>query len=220
MQDITQQKAVEDRIHAQLREKEVLLREVHHRVKNNLQIVSSLLHLQSAASQDPGVAKLFEDSRRRVQAMASVHDILYQSPDLGHVAIAPYFEKLVSALRATHLQIGRDIQVLTQVSVPHLDLQSAAPCGLIVSELVTNAFKYAFEGRESGTVRVMLHEAAPGQLRLTVQDDGRGMPEDASQATEGFGLRLVRLLAEQIGGTLEISSGPGTELSVSFPAAL
>jgi PAS domain S-box-containing protein len=218
VQDITALQDAEGRIRAQLREKEVLLREIHHRVKNNLQIVSSLLHLQSAASKDPGVVKLFEDSRRRVNTMASVHDILYQSPDLDRVAIPSYIEKLVSALRATHAQLGPDIQVVTQVSVPYLDLQCAVPCGLIVSELTTNAFKYAFERREKGTILILLRETAPGQLRLTVQDDGCGMPKDTSGATEGFGLHLVRLLAGQIGGSLEISSGPGTELSVTFPA--
>jgi PAS domain S-box-containing protein len=216
-QDITEKKAAEERIAAQLREKEILLREIHHRVKNNLQVISSLLYFQAIRCEDPEVEKLFRESRDRVRAMAFVHETLYESADLGRVEFRRYAETLTRALAVSYAALECRVRFVVEASGAELDIEDAVPCGLVASELVTNALKYAFVGREEGTIHVSMRALEGDELRLAVADDGVGMDAGASPGGS-LGLRLVRALAEQLRGRLEIrSDASGTEIAVVFP---
>jgi len=217
VQDITAAKESEQRIAQQLAEKEILLREIHHRVKNNLQVISSLLYFQASQSDDERVTLLFNESRDRVQAMALVHETLYESGNLGRVDFARYIQSLVSSISASYLS-SKPIDIITKVEAPSLDIQQAMPCGLITSELVTNAFKYAFPKQNRGTIRVTLTTDSKGLMRLCIADDGIGMcPSDVATPST-LGLRLVRALSEQIGGSVDLNVDAGTEFSIVFPA--
>jgi PAS domain S-box-containing protein len=216
LQDVTERVLFEELIHAQLVEKEVLLREIHHRVKNNLNIVSSMLYLQGAAAGEDRITALFEESRARVQAMALVHELLYQSGDMGRIDLKSYLEQLGQGLLASYSDGSAAVSIATDVSVPPVSIQVAIPCGLIVCELVTNALKYAFRGRAGGRIRVALAERE-GRFVLGVADDGVGLAA-ARQARPGsIGLNLVQALADQLDGTLESrSDGGGTVFTVTF----
>lgn len=227
MRDITVQKETEQKIKASLEEKEVLLKEIHHRVKNNMQIVSSLLQLQSGYIEDPKAQTIFEECRDRIKSMALIHEQLYQSNDLAQIDFPEYLRNLVSMIFAAHrprAAASAQLESRLRVDPIALDLDTAIPVGLMANELVTNCLKYAFAGRDRGTVTVELRPrggsaAALGRYTLTVRDDGMGLPESFSFAkATSLGLRLVRILAKQIGGELEYSNGTGSEFRVHFPA--
>ena len=218
VQDITEQRASEQRLAASLREKEVLLREIHHRVKNNLQVISSLLYFPAAAIDDPAVAAVFTESRDRVHAMALIHETLYQSADLARIDFAAYARQLADGLAASYADPRRLIRIASEVGAVPLDIAQAVPCGLIISELVTNALKHAFAGRAAGTITIGLGPVEPGALRLSVRDDGVGITDERAASTTTLGLRLVRALVEQLEGTLEIRSQGGATFAVTFPA--
>jgi two-component sensor histidine kinase len=197
--------------------KAMLLQEVHHRVKNNLQIVSSLLDLQADVIQDPGAIQVLQDSQHRVRAMALIHETLYQSEDLATLDLAGYVQKLVDYLRgAYHGYLGR-VKLRAEVDEVPLGLDQAIPCGLIICELATNALKHAFPGDGHGDVLVSLHIEGD-QARLRVGDDGIGVPDDLDpSATRSLGLRLVHLLSRQLRGTLQLERSGGTAFTVMFP---
>lgn len=197
--------ALEDR----LRERDVLLQEVHHRVKNNLQLVSSLLSLH-ARSLEPEARAVLDVSRSRVRSIALVHQALYQSRDYAGVAFAGYLAKLVPELvqaQSDHIRVQMEVE---EVDIP---VSAAIPCGLIVHELVTNAVKYAFPGGRSGTITVGLHREGD-QARLTVADDGVGMVREDGA---GLGRSLVDTLVRQLGGTCVVSPVDGTQFVLIFP---
>lgn len=230
IRDMSAQKEAEQKIKSSLEEKEVLLKEIHHRVKNNLQIVSSLLQLQSAYIKDPQALTIFEESRDRIKSMSLIHEQLYQSNDLALIDFPEYLRNLLSMIFAAHRPHGEGsarIEPRLHVDPIALDLDTAIPVGLMANELVTNSLKYAFAGRERGVVSVELRrsgedvaQATAGRCTLTVRDDGVGMPpEFAFAKATSLGLRLVRILAKQIGGELEYSSGAGAEFRVHFHAA-
>jgi len=207
---------------AALKETEVLLKEVHHRVKNNLQLVSSLLNLQAAAAGDPAVAGMFADSRNRVRAMAMVHENLYRAGRLDRVALRAHIQGLCAQLARVHAQPR--IRLVTEVDDVEVDLDRAISCGLIVNELVSNAIKHAFPAGEGGTVRVSLAESDAGGFVLMVCDDGTGMtsqPERgmATEAVPSLGLSLVHDLVRQLQGNLTISHGQGTCFTMTIPPA-
>ncbi|MBY0456586.1 MAG: PAS domain S-box protein, partial [Gemmataceae bacterium] len=211
-QDITARKRAEEQVRASLGEKEVMLKEIHHRVKNNLQIVSALLELQARHAGDPAVLGLFAESRARVRSMALIHERLYRSSDLARVDFAEYVRQLARDLY-------RAYRVELDVDVPPLPVDVAIPCGLLLNELMSNCLKHAFRGRPTGVLRVAFHQAAGGVHELRVADDGLGLPPgfDLTRA-ESFGLQLVVTLAEQLGGEVEVTGGPGTAFAVRFPA--
>ena len=203
---------------ALLREKDVLLREVHHRVKNNLQVISSLLNLQLASEPGESTRRGLRESQRRIRSMALVHELLYQSKDFAHIDVGRYLRDLVVQLgQAYNMSQQRIATVVTAPSLP-LDLDRAIPCGMLVNELVSNAFEHAFPEPRRGTIRVTLEQHAP-MLQLTVADDGIGMASSPPERTPTFGLRIVKTLARQLGGQVEIPQGNGTTVRVTFTGA-
>jgi two-component sensor histidine kinase len=205
-------------LEASLREKEVLLREVHHRVKNNLQVITSLLHLQ-ASTQAPPIRALLAESEARIRSIALVHENLYQAETLESIDVDHYFAALVSALVST-FDTGR-VEVSVSRTGVHLPIDNAISCGLIVNELVSNALKHAFPGGRHGSVVVALRRPFPDVLVLEVRDDGCGLPDsmDIRNATS-MGLRLVQSLTHQLEGTIEIDRANGTAICIRFPSKL
>ncbi len=209
----------ETRIAKELQQKEILLQEVHHRVKNNLQVVSSMLSLQATTCDDPKLARLFSEGQDRLYAMSLVHRILYESGDVTRLSFTRYLEELTESLRAAYVSLGQRIVIQTNVQDDLLDLDQATPCGLIASELITNAFKYAFPERDIGTIRVTLQPAPGNKIRLCISDDGVGIPPGAAEESKNLGLKLVRALTRQLVGELQVRVDRGTEFVVIFDNA-
>lgn len=209
-----------ERLERSLREKEALLKEIHHRVKNNLQVISSLLSLQSSHLSDPAVVALFTESQGRVRSMAMIHEGLYRSGDLARIDFAEYARELAHNLRASLGLEAAGVRLLTDLEPILLGIDAAVPCGLILNELVTNCFKHAFVGRTAGTVAVSLCREAPGRARLRVADDGVGCAAGFEPGATGtLGLRLVRTLSQQIEGELRYFQDNGLRVELSFPMA-
>ncbi len=205
-------------IRTALEEKSVLLREVHHRVKNNLQIVASLLSLQSRKVKSPESLSLFQESMDRVRAMALIHENLYRSESAAAIGAVDYIRRLANDLMAAYALRAGNVSLKLDVADVPLTPDTAFPCGLIINELVSNSLKHAFPEGRSGTICIDLQRDGEA-LALTVADDGKGLPEGIDAASGGsLGLRLVRNLASQLGGALEVASGPGTRFTVRFPA--
>jgi len=214
--DITESKRAEEIVKNSLREKELLLKEIHHRVKNNLQITSSLLRLQAGKITDSGVRQLLRESQDRIRSMALVHDMLYRSQDLARIDFPEYVRTLVTRLFRSYNVTNR-IRPVVELENIVFGVDLAVPCGLIINELVANALKHAFPGERQGRVRVRM-TVAPDSYTLSVQDDGIGFPAGIDFLhTETLGLQLVRMLSEQIGGQLHLETGAGTGLSLVFP---
>ena len=202
-----------------LLDKDILLKEVHHRVKNNLQIIASLLHLESNGLEDEQTRNILTDLEEKVYAMSMVHETVYSSEAFSAVPMATYLSKLAQSLESYHfLQIPINISV--DADDLRLPLDRAIPCALIIVELVTNAFKYAFAGKTEGHISMSLHEQ-DGYFLLTVQDDGCGFdPHDAAQLQDrkGTGSLIMEALTSQIKGTLSLETGPGgTTVTIQFP---
>jgi PAS domain S-box-containing protein len=200
-----------------LRERDVLLREVHHRVKNNLQIVSSMIGLQSRTLQDEVARAIFDDCQTRIHSIALVHEGLYQSNDFSNVAFSPYATRLIDHIvRSTNVSSER-ITVDTQVETIAMTIDKAIPCGLILNELVTNAMKHAFPGDRRGRLRIELCAAGERELALVVSDDGVGLPAALDlKRTTSLGMRLVQTLVSQLGGTVAIDRANGTTFRIAF----
>jgi two-component sensor histidine kinase len=215
--EIAERKAIEAQITASLAEKDVLLKEIHHRVKNNLQVISSLLYLQSRQIRDPANAEMFKESRHRVRSMALVHERLYQAPDLARVDFAEYVRSLISYLYQSYSVALDRVQVDVKVEPVDLGIDIAIPCGLILNELVTNALKHAFPPDSEGRIDVAFHHCDPDTFQLIVGDSGVGLPAGQEVWRDGsLGLQLVRTLVEQLGGSLHLDSGQGTRFSITF----
>jgi len=234
--EITERIKIEDQLRGSLREKEVLLKEIHHRVKNNLQVVSSLLNLQSQQVQDLPSAELLRDSQNRIKTMALVHEKLYQAPDLARIDFAQYVRNLTLFLFRSY-RVDPDAVTL-QVNAPqdiYLSIDTAIPCGLIVNELVSNALKYAFPpdkyglpardstateidpGRPRGEIRIDLSHETNGRLALVVRDNGIGLPDTIDlYHTESLGLQLVVTLVEQLQGSITLDRCGGTTFKIAF----
>jgi two-component system, sensor histidine kinase PdtaS len=215
LQDVTHA-FTEERLRAALREKEVLLEEVHHRVKNNLQVITSLLGLQARSIKDPATRIKFDESRYRIQAMAILHEILDESSSLAEIDFADYIRRLVAHLVRSYGAAGRiQLQIRLEPLSCHRDV--ALPCGLIVNEVLSNAFKYAFPRGDSGEVQIELRRDASGIVHLLVADNGVGLPHGWDWKTSPtLGLRLVRTLARQIEADLHVNGNNGTAFSIAF----
>ena len=215
--DQSQNKLMESmRLEASHREKDVLLREIHHRVKNNMQILTSLLRLQSRRTESLEMKGVLNDSEARIRSMGLLHEKLYQSDSISRIDLKGYLETLVFELQrmnTTHKH--PDLRVVAQgIS---LGLDSALPCGLIVTELVSNAFKYAFANEKKPVVVVNVSKQATGEYSLVVWDNGCGMPEGTDIGTgTSLGLRLVRMLTEQLNGEVSFSAEQGTRFEIRF----
>jgi two-component sensor histidine kinase len=218
LRDITERKAVEARLHASLQEKELLLREVYHRVKNNLQVISSLLSLQEHQLTDPDAVTVLRHARDRVRSMALVHEKLYRSTDLSRVDFTDYLRQLARELRHSYGITSRQVEFGFHLEEASLGIDVAIPCSMIVHELVSNALRHAFPDGRRGRIQIALGPETPGWARLEVADDGIGLPpEDEPRHTGSLGLQLVAMMVEQIGGRLTVARDAGTRFSVVFP---
>ena len=215
--DITDRKRAEERLVASLKEKEVLLKEIHHRVKNNMQIISSLVALQADEAEDAVHRSLLDDVTHRVRSMAMVHEKLYQSEDLARVEFDQYIKSLLEYLFRAYGTSASGIRLKLDLEPVLLPVNTAIPCGLILNELVGNAFKHAFADKTGGELIISLRTEAGGKIRLAVRDSGVGLPAgfDLNKA-QTLGLRLVQMLVRQLRGELEISHDHGTELMLTF----
>lgn len=200
-----------------LTEKETLLREIHHRVKNNLQIISSLLNIQSQHILDENVLSSIQEGQSRVQAMSLIHQNLYQSEHLSNVDIENYLRELVVYLSEMFAGADKSIQVEVEANHIQFDIDTAIPLGLIVNELVSNAYKYAFENRSSGTIKIQIKALNTIDYELNVNDDGTGLPEDFDpKKSRSLGLKLVSILSRQLRGNMSSNSDSGTSFVVHF----
>lgn len=215
--EVRERTRVEEQIRASLGEKEALLQEIHHRVKNNLQIVGSLLSLQSGTIDDPQTLSHFAESQGRIRAMALIHEKLYQSKTLARIDLADYIGSLVAILTRTYA-IGGAVTTRLRLDRVWVSTDTAVPIGLMLNELVTNALKYAFPSRRAGRVTVTLRAQPAGRIELSVHDDGIGLaPEINLEKANSLGLRLVRLFARQLRAEISFASVPGdTNFCITF----
>lgn len=215
--DITDRKHAEDQLKASLREKEVLLREVHHRVKNNLQVISSLLSLQAGFIEDPKGQAMFADCRYRIHSMALIHQSLYQSESMAQIDFGAYLHALAHDLFRAYAIDGERIRLAASVDNIPLTIDTAVPCALLAHELVSNCLKHAFPQGQAGHIWVMFRRQPDGKLQLQVRDNGVGLPDAVTPDTvESFGLQLVDILREQLRATLELQRRPGTTVTITF----
>lgn len=215
-QELDEKKETEKRITASLKEKELLLQEIHHRVKNNLQIMSSLLRLQSAHFKEQTIQHIFKESENRIKAMAIIHNKLYASSDYEKVDFADYIKTLTQNL---YLSYGADpstIKLKIDVKNVYLNIDTAIPCGLIINELVSNSLKYAFPNNKEGSIQLKMN-FEKDDLILDVKDDGIGMDKNFDiSSSDTLGLKLVQLLTSQMDGKVEIENTVGTEFKIIF----
>ncbi|MEG4515385.1 MULTISPECIES: PAS domain S-box protein [unclassified Microcoleus] len=217
VRDITDRKRDEDGIKASLAEKEVLLKEIHHRVKNNLQVISSLLKLQSRYIQDSHVSEMLKESQNRVRSMALVHQQLYQSKDLSNIDFAEYIQNLAHNLFQAYENHAEGVNLQTNIAPCSLNIDTAVPCGLVINELVTNALKYAFKGQVKGKINIDFTLDNNRVCVLTVSDSGIGFPQDLDyRKARTLGLRLVGSLVKQIRGEIELLETAGTTFRITF----
>ncbi len=218
--DITKLKEVETKLQLSLSEKEVLLREVHHRVKNNLSVVDSLLSMQARYINDAESLKAISDSQRRIHTMSLIHEQLYQSHDVNKVDFCEYLHRLVGNLYSSTNFNDQQIELKLDVKPTLLNIDMAIPMGLIVNELLTNAFKYAFPNDQQGLIEVILYQSNDDRdLHLIIRDNGIGISENVDfNGTDSLGLRLVRILTQQLRASLDLSCAVGTSFHFTFRA--
>jgi PAS domain S-box-containing protein len=215
--DITERKRVEDQVRVSLKEKEVLLKEIHHRVKNNLAVVQSLLNLQAGKIKDPQAQEAFKESRDRIRSMALVHEKLYQSPDLAHIDMADYLRDLSTRLFYSSQVSPDKVKLKLEMEGVQIGINTAVPMGLILNELISNALKHAFPGGREGKIRVGLARVDGGMIRLTVENNGIGFPEEVDfRKAKSMGFQVVTALVEQLGGTIEMKRDKGTVFTITF----
>jgi PAS domain S-box-containing protein len=215
--DITLRKQAQQQLEAALQEKTVLLNEVHHRVKNNLQVISSLLNLQANATTNDSVKTMLIESQNRIQAMALTHQLLYESKDYSRINLGEYLQRISQLISRTAPTPTQHINLVTDLETAMIELPRAISCGLIVNELLTNAFKHAFPNGRPGQITLELksHNQAPRTLRIA--DDGIGIPSTVqSGAGTSLGLQLVPMLVEQAGATMQMAVDQGTEFIINF----
>lgn len=216
--DVTDRKAIEAQMQANLQEKELLLKEIHHRVKNNLQVISSLLTLQVQDISDSTILAMFQDSQTRIYAIALIHEQLYKTTQVEKINFAEYIDNLVSYLHQLHSSPQHSIQIQTNIAELLLNVETAIPCGLIISELVINALKYAFPQSFPGQlITIELQRLGNQQLALSIKDNGIGIPDDYNLAKiDTLGLRLVKMLTQQLEGEITLTCNPGTQFVIAF----
>jgi PAS domain S-box-containing protein len=217
VRDISERKRAEDRLQESLQEKEVLLREIHHRVKNNMQVISSLLNLQSRQIKDPEVFEMFKESQRRIRSMALIHERLYQSSDLSRIEFSEYLRNLATHLFHSYQVEASRVQLRIEAEEVHLNINTAIPCGLIVNELVSNALKHGFPEGRKGQLDIDLHRVAGDGYVLRVTDDGVGFPEGLDfRKTETLGMQIVNTLVSQIDASIDLAREKGTKFTIHF----
>jgi len=215
--NITAQKEAEDMLNRSLKEKEVLLAEIHHRVKNNLAVISGLLEMQvwNLPEDDKSIGAL-KESQLRIHSIALVHELLYQSKSLSEINFDEYINKLLKAIEQTHKNKEKFIEVVTRLDTVNLTIQKAIPASLLLNELVVNSYKHGFNGRPKGEIAVLLSES-DGTVELVIQDDGVGLPADFDPSRQTtLGMTLIKTLIQQIGGKLQVVSRGDGEIGTKF----
>ena len=210
-------KKAESEIENQLKEKQVLLKEVYHRVKNNMQVIVSMLRIQKNFVKDKKAREFLTASKDRIQSMALVHEKLYRAEDLAHIDFSDYVKSLSEQLFRTYVINPDKIKLNTDIKFALLDINSAIPCGLIINELVSNALKYAFPDDMKGEINISLHTDQENNHVLTVSDNGIGFPGKIDfRNTKTFGLQLVNILVDQLHSTVELDREGGTSIKITF----
>lgn len=215
--DITTAKKMQQQIEASLKEKDVLIKEIHHRVKNNLQIIISLLNLQSGYLKDEFTLKAVKDGQNRVRSMALVHEKFYQAEELSEINFNEYLEKLCQYLYQSYGDKTDRIEFSLTGDKVGLDMDTAMPCGLLVNEIVSNSYKYAFPGNMKGFISLNLSKS-PDTVTLKIHDSGVGMPADFKiDESDSLGMQLIQALTSQLEGELKVSVENGTTFEITFP---
>jgi len=211
------QGATLDRQTALLHQRDIMLREIHHRVKNNMQVMSSLLSLQSRTASNPETCRMLEENQNRIQSMALLHEILYQSKDLASLDFSKYLLRMVDHLFRSYGVDQRQIRLRAELEPIGLELDDALPCGLLISEAISNALKHGFPDGHRGEIRILLQLQSATTVSLVLSDTGVGLPNNLDWTkSRSLGLRLMRALAEQLRANLDIRSQGGTEVKLVF----
>ncbi|MEX2598071.1 MAG: sensor histidine kinase [Dehalococcoidia bacterium] len=221
--EVHQRKQAQARLEVAVQQKEVLLREVHHRVKNNMQVISALLELHGLDIVDPRARQILQEVRNRIRVIAQVHERLYSNENLEHVHMASFLEQLVPDLFRVYKPAGQDISLVLTLEPVKADMDTAMTCGLLVHELIANALEHAFprqgiSGERSGTVEVALYPADAGEMAvLRISDDGVGLPLGFDlAAAQTVGLQLVSSMTQQLGGSVTVDTANGTTFTITF----
>ena len=215
--DITERKLAEEELKSSLKEKDLLIKEIHHRVKNNLQIISSLLDLQEPyVNEDPIALNVLKGSKNRVISMAMIHEMLYQSKDINHINISSYTQNLITCLFHSYAS-RNDIKPVLNIEDFYMHIATSTPLGLIISELVSNSLKHAFPERKAGEITITL-QCRNKHFELIIGDNGIGFPEDIDfrNIKSSLGLKLVNSLINQLDGTIELDKSQGTHYTIKF----
>ena len=215
--NITASKVLENQIKSSLHDKDVLLKEIHHRVKNNLQIIISLLNLQSGFIKDEQTLKAVKDGQNRVRSMALVHEKFYQAEELTEINFTEYVEKLNQFLFQSYGDKSDRVKLIIEADKIAFDMDTAMPCGLLINEIVSNSLKYAFPGDREGEIKIELHKQGDQKITMNIADDGVGLPSNIDvEHAESLGLQLIHALTNQLEGELVVSQEKGTKFSVTF----
>ena len=214
---IIEREKAEAQVRKSLQEKELLLKEIHHRVKNNLLVVSNLLDFQTDYIEEGAIIKMFENSQHRINSMALIHEQLYNSANFKKLNLSDYVTALVEKLSDSYETYQKGIKILSDTDEIYLNIETAQPCGLIINELIANALEHAFPNNRQGTIWLIFKKKEPEQIILTITDDGIGFPENIDfQQTESLGLQLVCTLTEQLEGEIELQPTKGTSFVITF----
>jgi len=213
--NLTELKEAEEKVSKSLKEKEVLLKEIHHRVKNNMAVISSLLSLQSTYIDDDKYIQIFKESQGRIKAMAMVHEKLYQQKQFSSINVKDYLSSLSESVFST-FSSDKKIKFKTDIDPVAVDMDTLMPCGLIVNELLTNSLKHAFAEQDEPVIEISLKQISDNRLQLRMSDNGIGIPFNIEQDQNmGLGLNLVKTLVSQLNGTLELASDMGSEFTIT-----
>ena len=217
LRDVTEKKKTNNELVQSLKEKEVLLKEVHHRVKNNLQVISSILNLQSTYVEDEKTLSILRESQNRVKSMSFIHESLYRTKDFNSIDFSEYIERLANNMVYSYQYSQNRIGLKLDIEEVFLSLDISIPCGLIINELLSNALKYAFPENQKGEIYISVKELNDSKIQIKVEDNGVGFPEDLDiNKVESLGMLLVNTLVEQIDGDIEIRSKEGTKYLITF----
>lgn len=217
--EINERKKIEKKIQEALTEKEILLKEIHHRVKNNLQIISSLLGLQARQVKDPDLVKKFTETQNRIHSISVVHEKLYQSKDFSRILFGEYIGNIITHLDSTFGEISEKIKIIQNIDKARIGIDLAIPCGLIINELVSNALKHAFPENSEGKIEIVFKKENKSKYLLSIRDNGIGMKENETiPGKTNLGMRIINTLVRQLNGTMETNLENGTHISIYIPA--
>ena len=207
----------EEYLKKSLEEKDILLREVHHRVKNNMQIISSILRMQSRNIDDPKLKEILQESQNRIHTMALIHENLYNHESLANIKFSTYIKSLSGNIARTYANLHANIKFEYKMEDAYLPIDTAIPCGLIINELISNSFKYAFNGNSTGMIGIYFKELTKNAFQLIVSDNGIGIPANIDiTKTKSLGMKILHKLVQQIDGTIQSDFSNGTKFTITF----